>query len=90
MPIMPTPLKTYDASNMIDTTTGFTDRDEVLVSLRDICKRPLVLVPTNDMILFNDNCYDRKRFQDLQDFHLKKWDDTYHQTCTVSCFSHVL
>ena len=31
---MSTPSKNYVASNAIDTTTGFTDRDEVLVSLQ--------------------------------------------------------
>ena len=72
---MSTPSKNYVASNVIDTTTGFTDRDEVLVSLHDIFKCPLVLESTDDMILFNDNCYDRKRFKDLQDFHLKKFND---------------
>ena len=73
--IMTTTNRTYNPSNIIDTTTGFTDRDEVLVSLHDICKCHLVLDPTQDMVMFNDNCYDRKRFDDLKDFSLKKFND---------------
>ena len=60
--------RAYNSSNTIDTTTEFTDRDEVLVSQYDIYKCHLVLKPTQDMVMFNDNCYDRKRFEDLQDF----------------------
>ena len=65
--------RSYIPNHIIDTTTGFTDRDEVLVSLYDICKCYLTLEHANDMILFNDNCYDRTRCNDLQDFYLMKY-----------------
>ena len=65
--------RSYIPNHIIDTTTGFTDRDEVLVSLYDICKCYLTLEHPDDMILFNDNCYDRSRFKDLQEFYLKKY-----------------
>ena len=67
--------RTYNLSNIIDTAIGFTDRDEVLVSLHDICKYHLVLEPTQDMVIFNDNCYDRKRFDNLNNFYLQKYND---------------
>ena len=63
---MSTPSKISVPVNSIDTTTGFTDREEVLVSLVDICKCPFVLEPTQNMFMFNDNCYDMVRFVDLQ------------------------
>lgn len=72
---MSTTNKTYNPSNIIDTTTGFTDRDEVLVSLHDIYKCHLVLEPTQEMVMFNDNCYDRKRFDNLENFYLKKFNN---------------
>ena len=67
--------RTYNPSNIIDTTTGFTDRNEVLVSIHDICKYHLVFEPIQYMVMFNDKCYDRKRFDDLKSFHLKKYND---------------
>ena len=66
---MSTTNKTYNPSSIIDTTTGFTDRDEVLFSLHDTCKCYLELEPTQDMVMFNDNRYGRNRCDDLKDFY---------------------
>ena len=56
----------YDANHIINAEFGYLSRDDVIVALKDICTCPLVLETTNDMIIFNDNCYDKDRFEQLK------------------------
>ena len=63
----------YDASHVIDEEIGYCSRDEAIVTLKDICSCPLVLETTDDMIIFNDNCYDRERFEQLKAFSIAEY-----------------
>ena len=50
-------------SRRVDPAHDFTYRDELMITLEDLIKCPILLDTSDDMIIFNLQCYDKASFE---------------------------